>query len=264
MGRKVPLGIVIVICLLIGGGASYGIIHLIYQPQIEDYQSQVDRLTTDVAGLQAQYEEIANITIPQYYEWDFNGVQWRWSLPMAAKDYITFRHKERPSGPWQWVALANDPDDDIYINQAVEYFEQVAWQEGFSNEERLNFVLAFVQDLPYKSDIITAPYDEYPRYPVETLFDHGGDCEDTSILAASLLSEMGYDVVLLELIDANGISNHMALGINLPMEHGKFFQFRDTDRRYFYVETTGGHWKIGDIPSEYRGELGRICPITRE
>jgi len=250
--RKVSLSIVIVFCLLLGSGASYGIVRLIYQPQ-------VDSLTTEVASLQAQYQELADVAIPQYYEWDFEEVKWQWNLPIAINDYIAFRNKDRPSGAWQWVTLANDPDDDIYINQAIEYFEEVAWKERFSNEEKLNFVIAFIQDLPYKLDTLTALYDEYPRYPVETLFDHGGDCEDACILAATLLSEMGYDVALLDLVDAY----HMALGINLSLEHGAFYQHSD-GRKYFYLETTGGRWEIGNVPSEYRSEMARICLITEE
>ena len=49
---------------------------------------------------------------------------------------------------------------------------------------------------------------EYPRYPIETLVDNEGDCEDTAILTASLLNLMGYDAVLLD------VPEHMAVGIS--------------------------------------------------
>ena len=64
--------------------------------------------------------------------------------------------------------------------------------------------------MPYTVDDETTPWNEYPRYPVETLFDRGGDCEDTSILTATILYEMGYDVALLILED----DNHCAIGIS--------------------------------------------------
>jgi len=39
---------------------------------------------------------------------------------------------------------------------------------------RFHLLRAFVQSLPYTSDLVTTGYDNYPRYPIETLIDMAG------------------------------------------------------------------------------------------
>ena len=80
-------------------------------------------------------------------------------------------------------------------------------QLGYNSFDQVSFVLAFVQSLPYTSDSVTTGHDEYPRFPIETLVDDGGDCEDTSILFATLTLIMGYGTVYINPPD------HYAVGI---------------------------------------------------
>ncbi|MBS1263471.1 MAG: hypothetical protein MAG715_00653 [Methanonatronarchaeales archaeon] len=143
-----------------------------------------------------------------------------------------------------------DPVDDEMVGNLAESFGRRADEEGLSEFERVSFVTAFVQSLPYTPDNVTTDFDEYPRYPVETLVDDGGDCEDSSILLASVMDAMGYDVVLLEL------PGHMAVGVaGDETVGGSYVEGGGT--RYFYVETTGENWEIGELPAEFE-EL----PIT--
>ena len=83
--------------------------------------------------------------------------------------------------------MAKEVGDDYYIDQMVRQINTAALEEHFTKVEKLNFVVDFVQSLPCTVDDETTPYDEYPRYLVETLFDRGGDYEDTAILVAALL-----------------------------------------------------------------------------
>ena len=138
----------------------------------------------------------------------------------------------------------------------MDIFRDIASQEIYTDTERAEFIVAFVQSLPYTSDSVTTPYDEYPRYPIETLVENGGDCEDTSILMASLLDGLGYDVVLLRLPD----HSHMAIGIwGSESESGAHWEFNE--KRYFYLETTGQGYEIGEIYQHYNGALAEIYPI---
>jgi len=102
---------------------------------------------------------------------------------------------------------------------------------------------------------VTTPWNEYPRYPIETLFDRGGDCEDTSILVAALLDRMGYDVALLFLYH----ENHCAVGVSIEGSHGSYYQH--DDKKYFYLETTGEGWRIGEIPPDFTETIARIHPL---
>ena len=76
---------------------------------------------------------------------------------------------------------------------------ELADDAGYSRTEIPYIAMAFVQSLPYVSDSVSSGYDEYPRFPFETLYHGGGDCEDSSILLASILYDMGYGVALIEL-----------------------------------------------------------------
>ena len=106
-----------------------------------------------------------------------------------------------------------------------------------------SYYVTFVQSLEYVSDIIGTGYDEYPKFPLETLYDEGGDCEDSSILLSSLIRETGYGTVMVMFDD------HMGVGIQ-GAEDMEGYYFEDNGIRYYYVETTTSGWGIGEMPEE--------------
>jgi hypothetical protein len=109
-----------------------------------------------------------------------------------------------------------------------------------SDVDKINFAASFIQNLEYKSDVTE---DDYPNYPVETLFntDRGCDCEDMSILTANILDQMGYNVALLRL------TGHMAVGIKVGSVPG----YDVYDGGYYFLETTSKNHVVGYIPSAY-------------
>lgn len=151
--------------------------------------------------------------------------------------------------------MVKDPYDDYYISSMVQKINEAAIKEGFTESEKVNFVIAFVQSLPYTEDSVTTDWDEYPRYPIETLFDRGGDCEDTSILVAALLDRMGYDVCLLILED----ENHCAVGVVIEGTYGTYYEYNG--KKYFYLETVGEGWEIGDYP-DFTDTWAYIYPLN--
>ncbi|MEL7401218.1 MAG: hypothetical protein AAFN68_11715, partial [Pseudomonadota bacterium] len=110
----------------------------------------------------------------------------------------------------------------------------------YSEWQTINLIAAFVQHLDYKRET-----GEYPRYPAETLVEGGGDCEDTSVLLAALLNYLGYDCILLS------PEGHMSVGLNITGFHGQYYPY--ANKQYYYIETTGKNWKLGEIPSTYQG-----------
>jgi len=72
-----------------------------------------------------------------------------------------------------------------------------------SYQATIENALAFVQQaITYQLD---PDGTEYPRYPVETLVDGVGDCEDSAILYASIVRAFGYSAgVLLISLDTDG------------------------------------------------------------
>ena len=189
----------------------------------------------------------------RHYAWSYSGNEWTVELQIPEALYNYYVGLPRPPSKNYSVYITH-PSDDAYIKSLIDEIENIARQEQFSELEKVEFVTAFVQHLPYTTDSVTTPYDEYPRYPVETLVDDGGDCEDTSILLAALLNEMDYGVVLVAFPETADTGGHMGIGV-LGGEgiHGTYFNV--DGQKYFYVETTNTGWGIGDIPEQYE-EVG--------
>jgi hypothetical protein len=97
--------------------------------------------------------------------------------------------------------------------------------------------------------------DEYVRFPVETLVDGVGDCEDLSILAAAILYEMGYEVLLVILPD------HLALAVNCGEDFNGTYYFYEGSK-YYYLEVTNQGWDIGQIPREFRDCQAKLVPLV--
>ncbi len=150
-----------------------------------------------------------------------------------------------------WSVYVTHPLDDTYIDALADKIEGKAQEECFTEFETVELAATFVQSLPYIADSVTTPYDEYPRYPVETLVDKAGDCEDTSILMASLLDSMGYRVVLVV------FPGHVGVGV-LGGEgmSGTYIEYNGG--KYFYLETTNTGWQVGHIPEEYEGVQAHV------
>jgi len=194
--------------------------------------------------------------ITRRYTWSFSGKKWEAELLMPEALYNYYRDLPRPRTDNYSIYITH-PLDDHYIKSLTDEIEQIAQRERFSSLNKVEFVIAFVQHLPYTVDSVTTPYDEYPRYPIETLVDNGGDCEDTSILLASLLDSTGYEVTLVIFPETPDTLGHVGIGI-LATDDMKGAYFEVEGKRYFYIETTDTRWGIGEIPDEYRGVTARI------
>lgn len=166
---------------------------------------------------------------------------------------MEYKERARPTSTSAFVDLAKDAKDDTFIAQIIQLVETKTRQYNFSERQKIMFAITFVQSLPYTEDIVTAKADEYPRYPVETLFDRGGDCEDTAILTAAILDKMGYDVALLR------FPSHMAVGIVIQGVYGRYYEYNG--KKYFYLETTGENWGIGEMPTEYVNSSANVYPL---
>ncbi|MBI4150616.1 hypothetical protein HY492_00665 [Candidatus Woesearchaeota archaeon] len=191
--------------------------------------------------------------ITRTFSWDYDNREWSLKLHFDPAGIDVYKERSRYR---DYDLFASDPYDDLLITDLADKLRDLAREKKLSSGELPYFVASFVQSLPYTSDDVTTPFDEYPRFPYETLVDDGGDCEDTSILAAALLQELGYGVVLLEL------PKHMAVGVECTEDiKGSYVTFEG--KRYCYLETTGENWPIGQIPEEYEGASMQVIPIEK-
>ena len=79
------------------------------------------------------------------------------------------------------------------------------------------------------------------RFPVETMCERTGDCEDTSILAAAVLRRLGHHVAIAVMPE------HAALGVEAPPGIPGHFATVHGHRMY-YCETTAAGFFVGELP----------------
>ncbi len=184
------------------------------------------------------------------YTWNFLGSSWTFELELNEESMKFYKSRSRLR---DYDLYVTDSFDDKFIKSVVSSLEKAAEENNIPQSQVPHFVISFVQHLPYTEDNVTAGFDEYPRFPYETLYENGGDCEDTSILVSALLREMGYDVVLLK------YKSHLAVGVMAKLAGGSYFIHNN--QKYYYLETTGSNWKLGSIPDEYANEDLDVIPI---
>jgi len=196
----------------------------------------------------------------QHYEWNFREPRpWSWELNISLdrlNGYKEFSQSKRRN--YGFMITTKDPT----LNRAATAFRNASQKKRYAEQTELSFVLSFVQSLDYTSDKVTTGYDEYPRFPLETLADMGGDCEDSSILFATLVILMGYDAVLLIIPGTLENPGHMGVGVSGEGLSGSYVSHNGID--YYYAETTGLDWKIGDLPPEYEISQMRVVEFTGE
>ncbi|WP_292470615.1 hypothetical protein [Methanolobus sp.] len=194
---------------------------------------------------------ITDDTITRTYKWEYDDTDFSVKYEYNIESYDMYSERSRNR---DYANYVNDPFDDELISQITIQMGQLADEAGYSESEIPYIAMAFVQSLPYVSDSASSGYDEYPRFPFETLYHGGGDCEDSSFLLAAILNNMGYGVALIEL------PGHMAVGVKGDSKlEGSYYSYSDT--RYYYFETTNSGWDVGVIPDEYANAEATVVPI---
>ena len=141
------------------------------------------------------------------------------------------------------------------VHEVLRYIEQKAQENSLGEMERMQFILDFAQkpNIQYeydeKCDEIGNPR-EYARYPDETMFDGRGDCDCKAALGAVLFREAGYKTAYLT------TSNHAAIAVAFKDKtNSDLVSMADQSLvtkdgyMYFFCETTGDGFKIGDLGS---------------
>jgi hypothetical protein len=100
--------------------------------------------------------------------------------------------------------MINDPAQEPLYTDLLTEFRKIRMDENLDDDEYLEMIAVYVQSLGYET------LEETPaKFPVETVVDQAGDCDDKSLLLAGLLSREDYAVALLSF----GPEKHMAVGI---------------------------------------------------
>ncbi|RLF59205.1 MAG: hypothetical protein DRN37_04100 [Thermoplasmata archaeon] len=198
--------------------------------------------------------ELIDVTYYKTYSWTFGFKSFSLSVNIPRESYAYYSHLKVDRSPESSseIALFVTPDDEV-VMEVADTLHSLAQEHGYDYDKTADFVLRFVQSLEYTYDNYTTPANEYWRFSVETLVDETGDCEDTSILYASLMEALGYDAVLVLL------PGHAAVGIAGTDHAGYYYTYNGVN--YYYCETTGSGWNMGEIPDEYKEESATIVQV---
>ncbi len=178
------------------------------------------------------------------YEWRYDGIEYTLSYnfdPTSYAQYNAMDHRVR--GYDDYIGFAT-PEDPVLIEFAGSLHDLISGQNLTGLQEG-QYILNFVQSLKYSQDNVTTGIGEYPRYPIETLVDQLGDCEDTALLAISLSEILGIESALVLLYEAFPDAGHAAPAFAVNGS-GSFYEVGET--QYYYGESTGVGWEIGELP----------------
>lgn len=193
-----------------------------------------------------------------HFEWesqDNRGIM-QIDISIDSEMYKYYRSLGRYYGIDDYHNYINDVNNKAVIEEIVKVIRDVANNYSYSDAAVVREIAKFVQDvIEYQYDSDTAGEDEYPRYPIETLYERRGDCEDTSILMAALLKELGYEVGFLHL------PGHLAVALRTADNYSGGAYYEINGHRYLYIESTGSGWSIGDIPEDVQGQQATFHAI---
>ncbi|MFC2078619.1 PKD domain-containing protein [Candidatus Bipolaricaulota bacterium] len=185
------------------------------------------------------------------FRWSYGGSIRSLSISVSESLYDYYQAQSR--GVWAadgYARFVLDPRDDELMQEVKN-----ALLLDSSYQTTIENALAFVQKaVDYRLD---PPGTEYPRYPVETLVDGVGDCEDSAILYASIVRTFGHSSgVLLVSVDTDEdqVSDHVAVFVRVAdcfiEAHPNRSLWDISGKTYAFAETavSGGYLALGVDP----------------
>ena len=173
--------------------------------------------------------------------WEYDGKEYSMQVDLNEGTYNFYKSKNQNCCYEDEDYLRYYDTDSTYIQDVAQVLESSAIAEGYTTPlKKAEFILAFVGSIPYVLD----PDDDFdhPKYPIETLWENSGDCEDSSALYGSIMEYLGYRTILV-LLDAKADSGdswggHAMIGIHIPNHSGDYFSLQGDTRQYYQAETT--------------------------
>ena len=182
------------------------------------------------------------------------------ALPVARDAYA------RASGELAFTPLMPEEYAAFVLQGPMEPVQQLAAQlreqsqrRGYTPVQEVENVVHLVRGLRYWSDAEQPHAVDQPKYPVQTLVDGGGDCEDFSILTAALLWTLEHPVALIYL--ETEATAHMAIGYPTDDLEGGFTVKGPDDRCYVYIETVPTEAALGELPGDMMSGLQSVVVI---
>ena len=165
-----------------------------------------------------------------YYKYRFSVET---HVPARLKDRLTKEVLVEAVNSWK------DPESSVIREIAYDLIQI----SGKDLELLANLALQLVHQIYYNAT-------DYTKYPLETLVEGSGDCDNIAVLLASILRAADMDVIIL-LVETRG-NAHAMVGVALPNPPDDLLKFgRDS---YWYYEYNGERYYLFEATWTRLGE----------
>jgi hypothetical protein len=166
-----------------------------------------------------------------------------YKLTIPFQSYLQYKNMPHPDdnvGRMKQYSTVSEPA----LDHVLESLLQIPTK---SPEKDAQKILDFVHNFIFNPDV-----DPYIKAPLETIVEGGGDCDDLSTLAYTLMKKRGLDVIYIKAPPRKGRKiGHVFVGVAGDFK-GKYIMYKG--KKYFTAETTGTRWpqkpatwKIGQL-----------------
>ena len=174
----------------------------VYDVSVKCYTTSPDGQQVYAATYSGTVTYVGYIT--ETYAWAYNGTVYNAQVTFRYDEYRLYRDMNtggRAVTDYSKVASFVTYDDPTVVSLAESLLNAYGAGRDTSGQDFASFVLAFVQICfeypPHSATMEGDKYqygqDEYFAYPMEVIYYGMGDCEDTSVLAAALFKDLGFD-----------------------------------------------------------------------
>jgi len=195
------------------------------------------------------------------YAWRYDGNEYAFDLEFSYGDYSRY-HIDALSGTYKtskgviWNRTSSDNTSDFVrnnyslnqVNTALKqlYLDKYGENASLESTSYANFIMAFIQICwyyTYDHDQYTGGTSgEYYSYPMETVYSGCGDCDDTTVLTASLFKGAGYKAGTYSLPGHAMAAVHID-NYEMPTYNSEYYVYMayyidDPDMLYYGCETT--------------------------
>lgn len=188
--KKIIIPILLAVILILIAFIGYSVYYIQENPRIAPDNTYTGNLTANYTFPFKDGTVNLSVSVPASVYYGAAGTQSK-TIPYIKISTLSY-----------YADIINDPLQEEMYARILSQTEEVRLPQDLTDDEYLELLATFVQSIHYKTE------EDY-RYPVETVIDKFGDCDDKSMLLTGLLTRAGFDAVLLVFEE----EKHAAVGI---------------------------------------------------
>ncbi|MBU1683359.1 hypothetical protein KJ742_05430, partial [Patescibacteria group bacterium] len=197
---------------------------------------------------------------------DSHGQEVNFTIEIPKDLYLFYQNQNHTFSDGYQNITSFITEDDIVIKSIIDQVNTLYEEKGLNP---IALIYQLSGEIIWTDDVFSIQgWDEYPKYPIETLVDGLGDCEDTVFLLAALFKAYGIEPVLVR------FDNHLGLATVVDQDildliiykYGKDFMATAnsqlTNAKLIYFETTGNtNWDFAFMPEELQNKSYTVHAI---